>query len=159
MSVIWSATDYPQGWRTRKPYCAAFLCFIVRRWRSGHIARRVGDRPVSPAVAGWKRWANDPRSGVLVFSDASKAVPGDIVSFLPHMSHIGIVEHVAFPRFVRTIEANTDDVGGREGDGIWRRTRTVNFCGEFYRLPVAEEAVRPLIVLPKKPDGAEVHRS
>jgi hypothetical protein len=60
--------------------------------------------------------------------------PGDIVSFLPKLSHIGIVTGTD-GNDVLTIEGNTNSAGSREGDRVARKRRPLGFCGTFIRLP------------------------
>lgn len=134
MERIWAATSYPTGWQDRQPYCAAFVCFVVAESAKRNPLISVPILPKSASVKDWKAWARDPRTGVMVFKPGEREpMPGDIVSFLPNLSHIAIVER--YDGAVHTSEANTDDEGGREGDGFYQKPRRLSFCGEFYRLP------------------------
>lgn len=89
-----------------------------------------------------EKWARDAATGCLVFTPANvqagkyKPEAGDVVSFLPHLSHIGVVaEDGVSGGFVHTIEGNTNDAGSHEGDCVAAKTRALTFCGEFYRIP------------------------
>lgn len=138
---VWASTDYRDGWKNREPYCAAFMCHVVHVAGLERPELNLGDRrPRSASVRGWKSWARRPKNGVQILT--KDPLPGDIVSFLPHLSHIGLVtSYDPKAGIVHTIEANTDAEGSREGDGIYRRERKLKLCGEFYRLPVKAAAV------------------
>jgi len=133
---LWDSTTYADGWKNREPYCAAFVCHVVRLADLEELVMDFRPRPQSPSVSEWRNWVRRADSGVYIFKDASEAQAGDIVSLLPHVSHIGIVAGALWSNGkLPTIEANTDADGGREGDGIYEKTRTPGICGEFYRLP------------------------
>lgn len=148
LAEFWAATNYPDGAKDRQPWCSAFATFCVREGdrRSPELALRVP--PVFPAVAQWLPWARDPKTGCVIFTakdvEAAKFTPmaGDIVVFLPRLSHIGIVAqdyHGVGP--VATIEGNTNAAGSREGDGVWAKSRALSFCGSFIRVPALGKAV------------------
>jgi hypothetical protein len=135
MERLWAATNYPDGWTRREPYCAAAVC----RWVADGMPE-LKHKPRWASVGGWRIWARKPENGVLIIprkEAAGRVMPGDIVSFLPNLSHIGLVEKLDGDT-VHTIEANTssDDAGDqRDGGGFHRKRRSLSFCGEFYRLP------------------------
>lgn len=138
MQGVWSATNYPDGWSNREPYCAAFVCYVVREAAKREFLLSVKHLPRNAAVRDWKAWAREPQNGVQIFKpNEIEPMPGDIVSFLPNLSHIGLVESFDAKRsMVSTIEGNTSPTSSsNEGDGIFRRERRLMFCGEFYRLP------------------------
>ena len=107
------------------PWCAAFVCAILK-WAKG-----PDQRWKSPRTAGawdFEEWArSDLRSGgeaagVKLVKPPAGIKRGDIVVF--KFSHIDIaVEDEDRGGFVSTVEGNTDDDGGREGDGVYRKTR------------------------------------
>jgi hypothetical protein len=148
LAEFWAKTSYPSGATDRQPWCSAFatFCAVEGDRRSPELALRVP--PTFPAVAQWLPWARDPKNGCLIFTSADVAqgkqapMAGDIVIFLPRLSHIGIVAqdyHGTGP--VATIEGNTNAAGSREGDGVWVKSRALNFCGSFIRIPaVGKEA-------------------
>ena len=88
--------------------------------------------PKSASVKEWRKWARETK-GVQILKPGDALLPGDIVSYLPHFSHIGIVAKPG-KSIITTIEGNTNDAGGREGDGCYEKTRSMSICGEFYRL-------------------------
>ena len=70
-----------------------------------------------------------------------RPAPGDIVTYLPRLSHIGIVaDDYTGNHLVGTIEGNTNAAGGREGDGVWPKVRALSFCGSFIRVPAIAQA-------------------
>lgn len=134
ISKLWAATNYPDGWKNREPYCAAFLCWLVKV--ADELSRdfEFPNRPKYAATRDWIPWARDPKNGVQIIK--TKPEPGDIVQFRPHFSHIGLVTGFdAAKKIVSTIEANTNGAGSNEGDGIYAKRRALSICGEFYRLP------------------------
>jgi uncharacterized protein YwbE len=127
----WEATTYPWGAKNREPWCAAFVVWCVRQaWKAGAVDLTETQLPRSAAVREWLSWARKLNLNVI----HSGPLAGDIVVFLPHFSHIGIVEGV-YTDHVNTIEGNTDDQGGREGVEVARRRRELRLCGSFIRLP------------------------
>lgn len=150
LEEFWKATRYPEGADDRQPWCSAFVTFCVREAdrRSPDLALRIP--PTFAAVAEWMDWAHDKRTGCLTFTPTEiqlrkyTPVAGDIISFLPHLSHIGIVASDyagGSSAVIQTIEGNTNSAGSREGDGVYRKTRSLSFCGTFIRVPALGEPV------------------
>lgn len=127
ISKFWTATTYPTGYANREPYCAAFICWLVRE--------AVGSRkvpfllPRSPVAYDFEKWARSAGRGV-EFAASPKA--GDIFT-LSTASHVGLVIGVDGSRII-TIEANTDGSGSREGDGVYKRTRAISSVRKFIRI-------------------------
>ena len=138
----WDATNYPDGWKDRAPYCAAAVCWWVREWlRLPEVIAALGKsslqlekwRCKSPAAFGWEDWAKS--KGLLIFDDSPKHTlhTGDLMVF--DMSHIGIVKDDNTRKStVLTIEANTGPSGGRDGDGVWEKVRPRSLARSFIRL-------------------------
>ncbi len=142
LEEFWKATGYPDGAQNREPWCSAFAAFCVAEGDRRSPALKLRKPPAFSAVKDWIPWANKPESGCVVFTsdkvqlDRYKPEAGDIVVFLPKLSHIGIVaEGYRGNGMVGTIEGNTNEAGGREGDGVFRKVRALSFCGTFIRLP------------------------
>jgi hypothetical protein len=126
----WEATSYgADGFKTREPWCAAFVAWCVALYLDGRARR-----PKSAAV---RQWVPDAlRLGWRVFGPRDGLLfprAGDVVVF--QFSHIGIVEDFADGAHVATIEGNTDDEGGREGREVARRLRPLSLCKSFIRVP------------------------
>lgn len=137
---FWQATSLPEGYNERYPYCAAAVCYWVREWLKLPDVLKVMEmsaakaeqwRCKSAGAFAWLDWAN--KKGVHVLSDSplNTLHTGDLMVF--DMSHIGIVidDH---GNNVFTIEANTGATGGRDGDGIFRKTRHRSLARGFIRL-------------------------
>ena len=138
---FWPATDYPEGYANREPYCAAAVSYWVAQWlKDAAVLANLG--MTAAAAERWRcksagafRWLEWARSkGVRTFSDSPglKLLPGDIMVF--DMSHIGIVESATIGSTIYTIEANTGATGGRDGDGCFRKIRTRSLARGFIRL-------------------------
>lgn len=90
------------------PYCAAFVSWAYGK--SGYTA----------PVTGWSPDLFPPNRVVTV------PAPGDVfgvyITAKGRIAHCGIVER-KHSDFIYTIEANTNNSGGAEGDGVYRRMR------------------------------------
>lgn len=137
---FWPSTSYPEGYNNREPYCAAAVSYWVDKWlEDPDVLKAFGFtkdqaekwRCKSARVFDWPDWAK--QKGLLVMSDSQNHVlhTGDLMVF--DMSHIGIVFD-DFDTHVRTIEANTGATGGRDGDGIFEKTRARSLAKCFIRL-------------------------
>lgn len=128
------------------PWCAAFICWIVREWllSSPEACERLGLkskrkiewwRPRTAGAFDFERWARGNRIRVLGPRAIAKA--GDIVVF--NFSHIGLVvkDQVAPATTIETIEGNTNSKGTRDsksGDGVWRKRRPVSSIRSLIRI-------------------------
>jgi hypothetical protein len=134
----WTATTYKTGYQNREPYCAAFVCWVCRT--AERLGHGVGPVPNSAAVREIVRWAQGLTRGAVVFLPGSKIYKpqaGDLVWFRfggNAPNHIGFVTGTDGANAVRTIEANTGIAGGRDGDGVWRKGRSLSVCKGFIRL-------------------------
>lgn len=137
---FWSATNYPNGYLDRQPYCAAAMCYWVREWlRVPAVVAAFSFTPEkaeewrckSARAFDWIEWAR--KQNLLVLSDdpSHRLRTGDIMVF--DMSHIGLVAYDKGNE-VYTIEANTGASGGRDGDGIFRKIRQRSLAKSFIRL-------------------------
>lgn len=128
---FWEATSYPRGYENREPYCAAALCWVV--WKACFGLVVPFTLPKSPVAYDFEKWAlaNEDR-GVKLLPAGTPPKPGDIFT-LQAASHVGLIASV-HGRSMSTLEANTDGVGGREGDGIYRKTRSVSGIRKLIRI-------------------------
>ena len=90
------------------PYCAAFVSWVYKK--AGYPVPRTG---WSPDLFPAKRLVKVPEPG---------DVFGIYISSKGRIAHCGMVER-SHSDFVYTIEANTNNSGGAEGDGVYRRMR------------------------------------
>jgi len=138
---FWSATSYgPAGYANREPYCAAGVAWWVREWlRDPAVLAALQMTPAaaekwrckSARAFDWIDWAKS--RGVRILSDAPGEIlhTGDIVVF--DFSHIGILCDDRGSR-IHTIEANTGDTSGNDGDGIFHKDRPREIARKFLRL-------------------------
>lgn len=125
------------GW----PWCAAFVCWVVREWLKDPEVRAALQlatpaaaekwRPKTAAAYGFHPWATERH--LLIMDDNPRHVlhAGDLVTY--DFSHIGIVE-TDEADLIYTIEGNTDGSGGRDGGGVWAKTRPRSLARRFIRL-------------------------
>lgn len=142
IKAFWLDTSYPDGYENREPYCAAFQCHVaaevLRRGLAVGLTEKT--RPRDAAVRSFVDWARKASSGCKVFAPRDGQFfpsAGDFVWFQfggDHPDHIGLVTDFDGHTTVHTIEANTGDSGGREGDGVYRKTRALTLCRGFIRL-------------------------
>lgn len=131
IAPYWGATNYPEGYANREPYCAAFGCWVVLNAINRHYGTASNApfrRPKSARVLDWTVWANqedqrdmwetlDPRE--------AKVKRGDIVLFdfngtASGGTHWGIAtSNERQDGTFDTVEANTNAAGSREGDGVY----------------------------------------
>jgi hypothetical protein len=133
---FWAATTYPDGGKNREPWCSAFASYCVQEADRQSAEIRLRVPPRFAAVRDWLPWAR--KAGCIVFPSSSTTYTperGDIVVFLPRLSHIGLVSGIAGRGIVATIEGNTNAAGSREGDGCYEKFRSLSFCGSFIRIP------------------------
>lgn len=130
----WKDTNDPDGYANRYPYCATFCSYCVNDAQRQGLTYKITPAPRFEAVAQWRDWA-ELHNVHFHARDGFKPEAGDLMHLLPNTSHIGIV--TGFDGiFVETIEANTDATGGRDGDGVYRRSRKIDSIGGFIRIPL-----------------------
>jgi hypothetical protein len=117
-----------------EPWCASFVCWVVREALEGFDTPEGFTRPTTPGAWDFERWAWDERNhGVLLFKPPQSFTPGDIVVF--KKSHIGIVDFTSNKeRYVHTIEGNTGASGSRDGDGVYTKVRSSDSFRSVIRL-------------------------
>lgn len=111
-----------KGW----PWCAAFVCFIVRE---ALLAARIKEtktfkRPRTAGAYDFENWCLDQDNSVMLKKPPRGDIqPGDIVIFRD-FSHIGFaISSVDAKGNIRTVEGNTDAKGSREGGGVFEKVR------------------------------------
>lgn len=136
----WPATSYPDGYRERAPYCAAFACWGVREATKG---REVPfSLPKSALVLDWVAWttANKGKGVELLDpkADGFKIRAGDIclMKFGGGKGHLFVSRGPGDTGQTLTIEANTDDALSREGDGTFAKVRSVASIYKVVRITV-----------------------
>lgn len=96
-------------------WCAAFVywCFVT-----GAASVRA-DNPCPRTAGALRMWTLAPSS------QTQLPEPGDVF-VIDHghgLGHVGFVELVNADGSLTTVEGNTNASGGREGDGVYRRSR------------------------------------
>ena len=113
------------------PWCAAFVC-----WAFVRAAEEMGEPcPIPKGGAVNKLWRRAPE-------DMRRMGPAPGYVFIRYsnpanpysLGHTGIVESISFEG-IWTIEGNTDDGGSREGDGVYRRLRPLDYVNIGYIRP------------------------
>ena len=113
------------------PWCAAFVSWVVKEACSNRSLPSDFERPRTAGAWDFERWARDDAgSSVSLIKPCNEPLAGDIVCY--KFSHIGIIESVEGSTLT-TIEGNTGESGGREGDGVWRKSRRLDQARSLIR--------------------------
>jgi hypothetical protein len=123
----------PDAWNKRvgselgSPYCAAFVWCMVDSMcteyqvanplpRTGSVHKMFRNSPDDTKVT-------VPVPGCIGFHDSGQG-----------RGHVFLVEavHLWTPGYLVTIEANTNTIGSREGDGVYRKTRLPDYANLGY---------------------------
>ena len=113
--------DAEKGW----PWCAAFICWLVREAIDGEEI--LFKRPRTAGAWDFENWA---KKEIVNNVDLRKPTnedikAGDIVIFT--FSHIGLaVKDIDSSGYVTTIEGNTNGAGSREGGSVLEKKRHVS---------------------------------
>ena len=113
--------DADKGW----PWCAAFICWLVREAIEGEDTRFK--RPRTAGAWDFENWAKqESTNGVELRKPTNEDIKaGDIVVFT--FSHIGLaVKDADSSGYVVTIEGNTNGAGSREGGSVLEKKRHVS---------------------------------
>ena len=113
--------DADKGW----PWCAAFICWLVREAIEGEDVKFK--RPRTAGAWDFENWAKQQSTnGVELRKPTNEDIKaGDIVVFT--FSHIGLaVKDADSSGYVVTIEGNTNGAGSREGGSVLEKKRHVS---------------------------------
>tara|TARA_R100001509_G_scaffold75301_1_gene42106 strand:+ start:447 stop:1067 length:621 start_codon:yes stop_codon:yes gene_type:complete len=113
--------DPDKGW----PWCAAFICWLVREAIEGEDVKFK--RPRTAGAWDFENWAKQQDGkGVDLRKPSNEDIKaGDIVVF--SFSHIGLaVKDIDSSGYVITIEGNTNGAGSREGGSVLQKKRHVS---------------------------------
>jgi len=115
-----AAVGLPKG----QPWCASFVY-----WVFNEAAKKLGDtNPLVRTGSVIDHWERAPAKAKIspeaAFEDLRILPPGTLflIDHGNHRGHIGIVV-AAEAAGLRTVEGNTNRGGGREGDGVYARSR------------------------------------
>lgn len=118
----------PDSW----PWCAAFICWIIREWLKAEpvrvalkLTKDEGGmwRPRTAGAFDFVNWAK--KKGLKVLTNKEPCMRGDIIVFNFNGSgHIGLSTADRSPaQPIETVDGNTNGLGSREGDGVYRKER------------------------------------
>ncbi len=128
ISKYWQATSYKTGYQNREPYCAAFVCWVVREaFKEAGLKETAGFRlPTTARAWGFEHWSLDQDETTNTKKSPRGDIQrGDLIVFT--FSHIGIaLGHPDTKGHFATIEANTDGKGSAEGDGVYEKIRHID---------------------------------
>ena len=113
--------DPKYGW----PWCAAFICWLVREAIYGKDVSFK--RPRTAGAWDFENWAKQQSGGGVELRKPTNEdiKAGDIVVFT--FSHIGLaVKDIDSSGYVVTIEGNTNGAGSREGGSVLEKKRHVS---------------------------------
>ena len=113
--------DADKGW----PWCAAFICWLVREAIEGEDVSF--SRPRTAGAWDFENWAKkEAANGVGLRKPTNEDIKaGDIVIFT--FSHIALaVKDIDSSGYVITIEGNTNVAGTREGGSVLEKKRHVS---------------------------------
>lgn len=121
IAKYWTATNYPDGYKNREPYCAACMCWCIKE--SGAFSE--SERPKTAAAFGFENWADNLPKKTVITRKPKRVKKGQLVIF--SFSHIGIATSDSNDSGVfTTVEANTGASGGRDGDGVYAKSRNIS---------------------------------
>lgn len=118
-----AATKLPptEAW----PWCAAFVCWLVREAMLKEDGAYTFLRPITAGAWDFENWSlKQDGSTQTKRSPGSDIQAGDIVIF--KFSHIGICLRGPEAGRIRTVEGNTDAAGSREGGGVFEKSRSLD---------------------------------
>lgn len=138
IAKYWEATNYPDGYKNREPYCAAFVdwCVAMAAHECGIEETATFKLPKTARAYGIEEWSLQQDD-----STKTKKRPrgdiqrGDLIVF--SFSHVGIATGKPdklghFP----TIEGNTGAGGGNDGDGVYRKFRHIDLVRSRIRFTI-----------------------
>jgi cell wall-associated NlpC family hydrolase len=104
-------------------WCASFVCWCVQVAVAGRSI--TFERPRTPSAWGMEAWSLAQDRSTWTLKPPGRDIKrGDIVVF--NFSHVGIaVGPVNARGFVPTVEGNTNGEGSREGNGVYRKLRSI----------------------------------
>jgi hypothetical protein len=129
-----AATNLPphESW----PWCAAFICWLVREAMKEAGGVYTFQRPTTAGAWDMENWSRRQDNSTKTLKPHHGDVKaGDIVVFT--FSHIGLaIEDSDNHGFVTTVEGNTDSAGSREGGGVYVKRRALSKIRSVIRFTV-----------------------
>ena len=130
-----AATNLPteESW----PWCAAYVAWVVREAMKALGIKETATfkRPTTAGAWDFENWSRKQDNSTHTKKPhGNDILPGDIVIFT--FSHIGIAIAAPDGDTVRAVEGNTDIAGGREGGGVFLKTRKLSSIRSRIRFTV-----------------------
>lgn len=133
---LWSATNYPEGYDERQPYCAAGVCYCIREWLKipevldafGFSATQAEKwRPKYSSVFKSPKnnllyWAE--QKGLEILDKNANFHTGDLIIY--EYSHVEFYTGDDVQKGIFCIGYNTNASGSRDGEGCFEKRRTRN---------------------------------
>ena len=117
------------------PWCAAFICWVVREAMDAIDANWTFKRPRTAGAWDLEKWCLSVDNSAKLKRKPTTVKRGDIVIFT--FSHVGIaVGDLDANNMVATVEGNTNDAGSREGDGCYRKRRHLSKIRSVIRFTI-----------------------
>lgn len=118
------------------PWCAAFVCYVLRKAMEQHGGPFTFSRPVTPSAFGFEKWSlaqdGSTHTKMKPRGDIQK---DDIVIY--GFSHIGIATSgVDKTGHFMAVEGNTNKEGSREGTHVLRKRRHIDQVRSRIRITV-----------------------
>lgn len=108
-------------------WCAAFVCWVVRKALAEADIKdsKTFKRPKTPGAWDFENWCRGvDKTAMLKQPPCGDIKRGDIIIF--KFSHIGIALSSPDEQgLIETVEGNTNDAGSREGDGVYKKRRSI----------------------------------
>lgn len=108
------------------PWCAGLICWLVREAMKATGVKETATfkRPRTAGAWDFINWSREQDSTTSTRVNPGDDIkPGDILVF--KFSHIGLAVDTPSSGRVDTIEGNTNKDGSREGDGVYRKSRSL----------------------------------
>ncbi|WP_035606176.1 CHAP domain-containing protein [Haloferula sp. BvORR071] len=129
IAKFWTATNYPEGYKDRAAWCAAFVCWVFME--TGKRVSLAFDRPQTAAAFGFEDWARE--EGQKLVKGPSSVKRGEVIIY--SFSHIGIAASDSDSKGnFDAIEGNTNGAGEREGGTVMRKRRNLSAVRSLVRL-------------------------
>lgn len=126
IAKYWDATNYPDGYEDRAPYCAAALCWVIQAAMKASGKTYTFVRPRTPAAFGFESWSLQQDNSTWTKKNPGNDIKsGDIV--ILKISHIEVALTVPdADGWYWSIGANTGATSGNDGDGVYKKRRNIS---------------------------------
>ncbi len=119
-----------------QPWCAAAVCGWIDEALKNLKINFVG--PLTASASDLFDWFGENKLAQRFFAKDAVVCPGDVgFLFFPSLgrvAHAFVVQDIPGPGMITTIEGNSNEAGGREGYGIFKRFRPLQQVHGFGRI-------------------------